>query len=384
MKRIDCGFIIALCIFLFITVSSCQSIASETHFPWKFAVLCDTRGDDNVNTTCKSGINDFVLSKLAAEVVNEKCEVVLVPGDMVNGWWANGSTSYSDQFSYWKESINQYIINENNTIRVYTVRGNHEDGNSDYPPKPPYSTKPDKALKASYIEAFKQYIPDNGPNEEKYLTYSFTHRNAFFVGLDEYVNPHRVNQTWLDKQLEQDHSPFVFVFGHEPAYAINHPDCLAYYSTQRRDFWNSIGKAGGRIYFCGHDHLYDRAHILDSSGNKIYQVVIGSGGAPRANWTPPYNDGSVIGDFHNKVDVGYILVTVNDSTALVEWKAWDANRKTWTAKDFFEVKASPQRIPISLQSWLNPHKKHIKTRQDLMEFGNPINQSSYSGATANN
>ncbi len=165
---------------------------------------------------------------------------------MVNGWWANRSTSYSDQFSYWKESMNQYIIKKNNTTRVYTVRGNHEDGNSDYPPKPPYSTRPDKALKASYIEAFKQYIPDNGPNEEKYLTYSFTHRNAFFVGLDEYVNPHRVNQTWLDEQLEQDHSPFVFVFGHEPAYAINHPDCLAYYSTQRRDFWNSIGKAGGR------------------------------------------------------------------------------------------------------------------------------------------
>jgi hypothetical protein len=383
MKRIECGFNIALFIVLFMMVSSCQSIESATQLPWKFAVLCDTRGDDFDNS-CKSGINDFVLSKLAAEVVNEKCEVVLVPGDMVNGWWANGSTSYSDQFSYWKESINRYIVNENDTTRVYTVRGNHEDGNSDYPPKPPYSTRPDKALKASYIEAFKQYVPDNGPNEEKYLTYSFTHRNAFFVGLDEYVNPHRVNQTWLDKQLEQDHSPFVFVFGHEPAYAINHPDCLAYYSTQRRDFWNSIGKAGGRIYFCGHDHLYDRAHILDSSGNKIYQVVIGSGGAPRANWTPPYNDGSVIGDFHNKVDVGYILVTVNDSTALVEWKAWDANLKTWVEKDHFEVYASSRGIPVSLQFWLHPHERFIKTWQDLMELGNPINESSYLVATANN
>ena len=383
MKRIKSGSIITLCIFIFMTVSSCQSTEFTTQLPWKFAVLCDTRGDD-ANNSCKSGINDFVLSKLAIEVVNEKCEVVLVPGDMVNGWWANGSTSYDDQFSYWNESMNQYIIKQNNTTRVYTVRGNHEDGNSDYPPKPPYSTRPDRALKDAYIEAFKQCIPDNGPNDEKYLTYSFTHRNAFFVGLDEYVNPHRVNQTWLDEQLGQDHSPFVFVFGHEPAYAINHMDCLAYYSTQRGKFWNSIGKAGGKIYFCGHDHLYDRAHILDSSGNKIYQVVIGSGGAPRANWTPPYNDGSVIGDFHNKIDVGYILVTVGANNALVEWKTWDASRKTWIIKDHFEVEASPRGFLISFQFWLHPHRRFIKTWQDLMEFGNPINEGSYSVATANN
>ena len=36
------------------------------------------------------------------------------------------------------------------------------------------------------------------PEGEAGLTYSVTAKNALFVGLDEYVNLHRVNQAWLD------------------------------------------------------------------------------------------------------------------------------------------------------------------------------------------
>jgi len=334
MKRNWLMFIVVMiCITGTMTAAFCATTEATKEDKWKFAVFCDTRGDD-INTTFKSGINNTIMDRLASEVINESCELVLVPGDMINGWWANGSTSYKNQFSNWNRIIQQV---RNKSIKVYTVRGNHEDGQSVYPPKPPYSTDPDPALKAAYIEAFRNDNPDNGPENETFLSYSFTHKNAFFVGLDEYVNPHLVNQTWLDAQFKQNDKPFVFVFGHEPAYAINHPDCLAYYTTQRWNFWNSIGNAGGKIYFCGHDHLYDLAHIFDSSGNKIYQVVVGSGGAPHKNWTPPYYDGSVIGDFHNNIDAGYILVTVDGDVALVEWKAWDPSQNAWVMRDSFAV-----------------------------------------------
>jgi hypothetical protein len=327
------SIILVLCIIGTMKVAFCASTEMTKEDTWKFAVLCDTRGDNN-NYTSKTGINDTMVDGLANEVINERCELVLVPGDMINGWWANGSTSYRVQFLNWNRLMQKV---RNKSIKVYTVRGNHEDGQSVYPPVPPYSTIPDPALKAAYIKAFEN--PNNGPENETFLSYSFANKNAFFVGLDEYVTPHRVNQTWLDGQLEQNNKSFVFVFGHEPAYAINHLDCLAYYSTQRWNFWNSIGKAGGKIYFCGHDHLYDRSHILDSSGNKIYQLVLGSGGAPRTNWTPPYYDGSVIGDFHNNTGVGYILVTVGTYNATVEWKEWNANEKKWVTKDSFNVSA---------------------------------------------
>ncbi len=241
-------------------------------------------------------------------------------------------------------------------IEVYTVRGNHEDGPGNYSEKlrkevPPYITHPDPNLTKAFVETFGfnrangTGNPANGPDGEVNLTYSFEHENAFFVGLDEYIKPHRVNQTWLDDQLKKSTKPFVFVFGHEPAFQIQHPDCLAYNSTNRSKFWDSIGGAGCQIYFCGHDHLYDRAHIFDGSGNKIYQMVVGSCGAPQANgWKPPYTDGSVLGDFHNNNKTGYVLVTMwNNNTAVVEWKAW--NGANWTTLDRFNLVGKETEIP---------------------------------------
>ncbi len=310
---------------------------------WKFAVLCDTRGDD-INTTGKSGINDTITKALAEEIVKEHCDLVLVPGDMINGWWANGNTTYDGQFSNWARAMGPVY---KNNIRIYAVRGNHEVGPVDYSngsEVPPYNIIPDSKLISAFNRTFgfNKTLgignPSNGPVGEVNFTYSIPHENAFFVGLDDYATPHRVNQKWLDDQLKSNTKPFVFVFGHEPAFKINHPDCLAYYSANRSRFWNSIGQAGCQIYFCGHDHLYDRAHIPDGSGNNISQMVIGSCGAPQKKWMPDYKDGSVRGDFHNDTDSGYVLVTMrSNNTALVEWKALNANMSDWITQDSFKL-----------------------------------------------
>ena len=90
-------------------------------------------------------------------------------------------------------------------VGVYPVRGNHE---ADVPGS---TTAWSAAFTGRYA------LPANGPTGETGLTYSFTAKNALFVGLDEYVNLHRVNQAWLDAQLAANTSPHVFVFGHERA-----------------------------------------------------------------------------------------------------------------------------------------------------------------------
>lgn len=336
MKRI--GSIVAIFLVLISLIGTSQGSVESEGGSWTFAVLCDTRGDDN-NSSYKSGINDTVLSAIATAVVKDDCELVLVPGDMINGWWANGSTSYADQFKNWRTAMAPVY---GAGIKVYTVRGNHEDGPSIYPPVPPYSSIPDPALKAAYIEAFGGDNPDNGPPGEKDLTYSFSYKNAFFMGFDQYVTPHKVNQAWMDGSLANNSQLHIFVFGHEPAFAINHPDCLAYYSTERCTFWNNIGNAGGQVYFCGHDHLYNRAHVTDCSGNEIYQMVVGSCGAPFKTWNPPYVDGSVVGDYHNDTDCGYILVTIDDEIAWVEWKALEGNLDDprWITRDRFGLTKS--------------------------------------------
>lgn len=333
----------------FLSVNSL--VASE---PWKFAVLCDTRGDNNTNAVDKTGINDAVLEAMAAGVVSDGCDLVLIPGDLINGWWANGGTSCEEQFSNWRNAMEPVY---SAGIKVYPVRGNHENGSErpmplwlpEYPL--PDTPEPMQGIKEDFKSAFNDpYIPGNGPTGEQYLTFSFSTNNAFFAGLDEYINPHKVNQTWLNSQFSSNTLPHVFVFGHEPAFKINHSDCLAYFPTNRNEFWNSIGSAGGMIYFCGHDHLYNRAHVFDNSGNKIHQLVVGSGGAPLVTWSPPYDEGTnVVGEFHNDTDYGYVVVTIDGKTATVEWKAWDGvGDPGWITMDSFTYT-----VPASLKNDYN-------------------------------
>jgi hypothetical protein len=250
-------------------------------------------------------------------MVKEGAELVIFPGDAINGWY-NISTPYANQFATWRKAMAPVY---DAGIKVYPIRGNHENG----PPAPPYAFPwppgssatplilPDAGLMTAYLNAFSDpWIPANGPAGEKGLTYSFVYKNAFFIGMDQSVNPYRVNQPWLDAQLAQNTQPHAFVYGHTPAFRVGHTDSLAYYPDDRDLFWNSLGNAGVRMYFSGHDHLYNRAHIKDQAGHTIYQVLTGAGGAPFNTWAPPYAEGDkVVGDYHKEGENGYVLVTVD-------------------------------------------------------------------------
>lgn len=304
---------------------------------WKFAVLCDTRGN-NTDVMNKSGINDTFIGILAQEIVRQDCDLVLVPGDMINGYFKNGSTSFSKQFSNWRAAMKPVY---DAGIEVYPVRGNHENGmeypDLPWPPvyPPPSLPKTEPGIIEAYRKAFNDsYIPENGPNGERGLTYSFVHKNAFFVGLDEYIHPHMINLAWLEDPLSSNEMPHIFVFGHDPAFKMGHNDSLAYYPDERDIFWDALGKAGGKIYFCGHDHLYDRAHINDSMGDCIYQLIVGSGGAPMLRSSRPYAEGDrVVGDYRDYKHAGYMLVTISENQVKVDWMALD--NSNWKALDSF-------------------------------------------------
>jgi hypothetical protein len=184
------------------------------------------------------------------------------------------------------------------------------------------------------------WIPANGPDGEKGLTYSFGYNNAFFIGLDEFVNPIKVNQAWLDNELMSNKRAHVFVYGHDPAFRVTHTDSLASYPHARDAFWDSLGNAGVKIYFCGHDHFYNRAHVKDRAGNIIYQVLPGSGGAPFTKWQPrPYAEGpKVVNDYHDEVRYGYVLGTIDDTKVIMEWKALfkEEGRDVWKTMDTLE------------------------------------------------
>jgi hypothetical protein len=318
---------------------------AETSFLLKFAVCCDSRGDSDPNNLYKSGVNEAVVNATAKAIVKEGAEFVIFPGDMINGWYQI-RTPYARQFATWRKAMAPVY---DAGIKVYPIRGNHEDGpfaapgRYPWPPDPAATPEswPLSELKMAYLAAFNDFwIPSNGPAGEKGLTYSFVYKNAFFVGLDQYINPNKVNQPWLDEQLKKNKELHVFVYGHVPAFRVVHTDSLASYPQERDAFWNSLGNAGVRMYFCGHDHFYNRSHIKDQTGRPVYQVVIGTGGAPLVKWYPQsYPEGDKIdNDYHDEVHYGYAIVTVDGPRVVMEWKGLfrEAEQDVWKTMDILK------------------------------------------------
>src|SRR5204862_1172471 len=87
-------------------------------------------------------------------------------------------------------------------------------------------------------------LPANGPEKEKKLSYYYIRDSALCIGLDQYESRsgHSINQPWLDQVLKHFKKPFVFVYGHEPAFMSgNHEvnDTLGANSLQRDAMWES-------------------------------------------------------------------------------------------------------------------------------------------------
>lgn len=272
--------------------------------PWKFIITGDSQVYGEVN-----GFNDVIIGELASESVNQGVDFVLFSGDLVKG-------GTETQLNAWVSTM-QPVYNAD--INVYPVRGNHD-----------YKDIPDGS---TWLNVFgptapsNQKLPDNGPPGEEYMTYSFTHKNAFIIGLDEYVNIQHVNQPWLDGQLATNTEPHVFVFGHLPAFRTRNikpglDDDLA----ARNKFWESIKNAGGRTYFCGHEHFYNRARVDNGDSdpnNDIYQCIIGTSGATLYNWPgknyPGHNEPYTVNNEYHAKQFGYVMVEINDLDVTLTW-----------------------------------------------------------------
>ncbi len=264
----------------------------------RFMVTGDSRGSSG-------GVNDTILAEIAQVTIEENVDFILIPGDLVYG--SLNPTVLEAELLQWRD-IMQPVYDAG--IDVYPCRGNHDAGSK---------VVWDSVFSGPYA------LPGNGPSGEENITFSFIHDNIFVVGLDQYVNPNRVNQTWLNEQFAANAQPHVFVFGHAPAFKVRHWDCLDDHPDDRDTFWFSIAAEGGRTYFCGHDHFYDHARLDDGDGdadNDLHQLIVGTAGAPLRDdgeyngnngpWTPQRV-------FHER-EFGYVLVEVNGLSVTLTWK----------------------------------------------------------------
>jgi len=313
---------------------------------WRFVVFGDTR--DSTKDT-QTGISPL-LGILAKSIAAEKPALVIHTGDLINGYYTSEKSpiqgKYNEMFANWKAKVKPiYDFNSGEGIPLYVVRGNHEDG----------EIVTNRDLKTAYMKNIAAFMPQTGPKHERGLTYSVKYRQAAFIAIDEYSIKELgllrglVDQLWLNKQLvPQDRTPFMFVFGHVPAYKVAvegkgpFPD-LYFFRKHRDAFWGSLKEAGVLMYFCGHVHFYCRV-----TKDGIQQVLIGNGGANLVDFNPQEVDSTVMLNYPNTakkastMKQGYVLFTVDETaeTVTAVQKLWNETTRTWETGDTFITQAS--------------------------------------------
>ena len=295
----------------------------RAEYPWN-----DTRCVDH------DGINTVVTTAICKAVLAEHANTLLWTGDIAN-INDRGEDTLSHRLEAWR-NIMQPLYDAG--VNVWPVRGNHEvyryvDKSYDGEPIPNAKKAWDNVFSGRYA------LPANGPPDEKNLTFFSSSSSVLIVGLDDYgtvdtgtlSRRHAVNQEWLDKVLKDQKRPFMFVYGHEAAFMAGRhkdDDTLAADASRRNAFWRSLVNAGVQVYFCGHDHFYDRMSVARSDvdqGRVIFQITAGTAGAPFYTASEYFGatQWSLQRLKHIEQAYGYLLVEVDHEEARISFKASD-------------------------------------------------------------
>lgn len=160
---------------------------------WKFAVVGDTHVP-----------NAYTIKKIVPKLLEDKVEVVLFVGDLVQGGKGQNSEGMIQELTEWKE-LTKPLIDAG--VKILAVRGNHE-----------------ADVKGNNIGVWEKMISPE-------LNVVYVYKNITFIGLDNYINGERtVDVEWLLKTLDttDKNGSIIVPFGHEPAFSCNtfHPECL--------------------------------------------------------------------------------------------------------------------------------------------------------------
>ncbi|MBN2138647.1 MAG: metallophosphoesterase [Sedimentisphaerales bacterium] len=272
------------------------------------------------------------VDEIVQATIDEGADFILICGDLTN----SGSVYELQQ---WLDKM-QPLYDAG--IGVYPVRGNHESFEFNVP-----KSNWDSVFSGIYA------LPGNGPNGEENVTYSFTHKTALVVGLDQFVKPYRNNIDWLEEQFALNEQPHVFVFGHTSAFNIYHADAIALFAEERNIFINDILAENGRVYFCGHDHFYDHIRLDNGDGetnNDLHQFLLNSDSKTYEDWQY-YGDMGIwepVRIDHQKC-AGYMLVEINDLDVTLTWKYRTSMSPLedglYEASDIFEYTAIDTNAP---------------------------------------
>jgi hypothetical protein len=278
---------------------------------WCFVVAGDGRSATPARPVDRGGLNAVITTEIAQAVIRENAEFLAWTGDLVYGY-SPIPGFYERQLLTWR-GIMQPLYDRH--IKVLPCRGNHDAS----------SVGATKVWKKVFSGGYS--LPENGPTDERDLSWFFVHKGVLFIGLDQYEEEKEtINQSWLNSILKNP-QPFVFSMGHEPAFMDgNHVDTMDAHPEARDAFWESLISAGSRAFFCGHDHIYDHMKVVRSGPNpgpEMHQFVAGTSGAPFYG-TGEYAGKNSYWQIERVKDIantyGYMLVTIDGRTCTIEFK----------------------------------------------------------------
>lgn len=272
-------------------------------------------GDENV----RLGSTDDILGTLVDDLKLEGIDFLIFPGDLAE---RENSDNLSEILGLWKSQMKPLY---DAGIYVYTIRGNH-----DCPPLPESNLSDDPYLR-DFPLAKDAFSPDGG------FTYAFTHKNAKFIGFDQYVNRKasfnshlyslhsnqgQMMNSLAISQIDNSTAPLNFAFAHEQLFpSESHPNCMANDPDSRDALVAALGAHHG-AYLCGHDHMYLRGTAFDGQGHTVPELVVGTAGGRIYDYAPDkvsdykgpdaFSVEKVYGD-SNKPYFGYLVVTVYDN-----------------------------------------------------------------------
>jgi hypothetical protein len=322
---------------------------------WSFAMLGDTRGD---RTNTSTGVSPH-LHTIAEKIATLNPSLVLVCGDLVNGNDVpTGSPleNYTLQFDYWKTAM-QPVFNYNTDtgIPIYPVRGNHENCDHEGPTV--------VHLKEDYYNAFKNYVPLNGPNygstnDQRGFSYSFGYSNVSFAIADQYFyydstpgqeGYYEFDRSWVIQQFEQTNVAYKVFMAHEPIFNTEHSTPGGFFGTNaaglevRAEFWNALGTNGVQLYLTGHLHNETVARTTNDYGNSIIQLMAGNGGAPVDPVGAEHEP--AVEMLYTNVLYGFSLATVKADEMTIEYYSLHTNDNTWTVASYVTHISPNQLVP---------------------------------------
>jgi hypothetical protein len=303
----------------------------------------------------EDGLNQKINREICEAVIKEGATIMLWTGDIVNvnEKAGPGPEAKTNQLRYglkkWREIMEPLYQNH---VTVLPVRGNHEVEWHEEKDKTPNEI--DNAT-AVWREVFPDLPPD-GPECEKGLSFSFATDSILCLGLDPYENRrHLVHQSWLEEVLTENKKPFIFAFSHEPAFVTGghntNEECLAAFPHRRDRMLESLADAGARVFICGHDHFYDHMKVRRDTAPlraEIHQFTVGTAGAPFYSHMkypdnlpyPKDEDWKLEQVGCSDLDYGYILITIDGNTAIIEFKGREADGQ-YETRDTFSYTVGP-------------------------------------------